>query len=1311
MATIHEIKRAEELPTPVLLMECRLRDGSVERWATHRVVVEGETYEARVLRHNQFDVRLGAEEGIDAAGRFSVTLANVDSRYSQIERTLGWKGANLRVRFVFYDLKAGAAVTAPVAVFLGTGNPPEEMTEKTVRLSFVNRLSLQRVALPGVRVQPRCPWMFPGTAEQRAEAVAGGAQGVYSRFHACGYSADQEGGVGNLAPGGEAYAKCGYTKGDCAARGMYDKDGQGRATARFGGFQFLPASVLVRSHGAKETKWSEALDNRARANDVVPMVYGTAWVQPPVVFTRNDGNLTHCEILLGLGEMEAVHKVLVNGVEVPLGVTGRDMTATGWYNVVSLGTRNGGFNLNFRDQGGQALGDPHGSIAILAVAVPNRLNDGTSVPRVEALVDGLRLERFDEAGETMGAAFTRNPAWVILDLLRRSGWAKEEIDLGSFARAAARCDEPMEATDANGNAMQTERFACNLAVTQRRSAAELVRGVRMAAALLLTFDGEGRLQLRQEAGMAAQQGVKPESTNSTEPWEGGWPAYEFGDGTHGFSGILRRGTGEPSLRWWSRATGECANRLSVEFQNAFNEYQQDCVSVVDLDDVMVTGQELSAALPAMGLPNLDQASRVARFHLMKGLQGNEYVEFETSVQALGLRPGDLITLTYLKEGLERAPFRILKLTPAENYATVRVTAQRHLEGWYALLEGAETVDASMTRQLGRQGGVPRPLAGVALSAEGEPVFEVTEQPVEQTDGSAAVQLKVRFKAPGRPAAAGVGVPLVGLSPVVQTAGGTLAGGETWYYALSAVNAAGEESELSFVVRATIPALTMTNRVVLKGISLAPGTAGVRVYRGESPAELMRVAETGAPVTEFVDAGLAPMLELPPDGNYDHANFYWRMELMPEAQATVHGAAVVGNLDLAMLEHEYRGATVRIVRGRGRGQERVVMDNDATTLTLATAWATVPDATSWFAVSESGWRYGGGTRTEEIAFEVLNREGTFVQISGRSANAQDLETPGELSVLHRHLIGGAAGAGGETDVPPKPFFALSAGRRGRLELLGIGFETLENTQGIAAGTLTLHYWNELAGPSAARLAEAVDAESPVVVLERALGAAPGQLLQVGGELMRVTEAAGGNVLMVERGAAGSAAAGHAAGAVVWPLERHVVITPFPRQFFGTPASGSYVLSIPMPHARVAGAEFFVTNTRGDSEATVNCFASLAEGGLRTRTGGQYTIQVPGEPALETAAAPPLIVEETQAVGDIHAMLHEAPAGGDVRLRLRVNGEAYCELRVAAGQRVSNTVSGVNLKPLEAGAEVTLDVVEVPLTMGSRPGRNLTVTIRL
>ena len=59
---------------------------------------------------------------------------------------------------------------------------------------------------------------------------------------------------------------------------------------------------------------------------------------PDVVFSRNDGNLTRIEVLLGMGEIQGILKVLVNDIEIPQGVNGKNMTSTGWYSLVSAGT-------------------------------------------------------------------------------------------------------------------------------------------------------------------------------------------------------------------------------------------------------------------------------------------------------------------------------------------------------------------------------------------------------------------------------------------------------------------------------------------------------------------------------------------------------------------------------------------------------------------------------------------------------------------------------------------------------------------------------------------------------------------------------------------------------------------------------------------------------------------------------------------------------------------------------------------------------------------------------------------------------------
>lgn len=1303
MGTIHTKKKLEILDTPLLVFECTLADGQVERWATHRVTVAGEVYEPRLLRHGGFDLRLAGDDAIDAGSRFWLELSNVDGRMSQLDRSVGWKGARLRARFGFFDVESGLATSELTGVFLGIANPVDELTETTARVSFTNRLSLQRVSVPTLRIQARCPWRFPSTDIERGEAVTGDA---YSPFVPCGYSAGVEGGLGTL-DGAAAFATCNRTREDCSARGMFSKDGGGADTARFGGFAFLPPSIAVRPHG-EQSKVADAVDGRAKANDAVPLLYGTGWLAAPVIFARSDGNLTHAEVLVGSGELEGILKVIANGVELPLGQAGQDMTATGWYNVLSLGTRNGAFNPSFTDASGQPLGDPHGGLACLQVVVPNSLLKSGSLPKVEVLADGLKLPRYDTEGAALDVAFTRNPAWVLLDLLRRSGWAEAELNLASFAATAAYCDEFITARTPEGAEVQVPRFETNLMLTQRRSLNDVIGGLRLAAALMITVDEDGLVRVSPETTIGRQQGAASEVSNSTAPIAGGWPAYEFGDGLNGFSGIAVDGQGRSTFRISRKGQSESPNRLSVEFQDEFNQYQQDSLSLVDFDDAAATGCEVSAPFGAMGLPHFDQAARMLRLQIQKNIQGNHYVEFETSVQAIGLRPGDLIALSHAKEGLDRALYRVLRLTPALNYERVRIAARRHEDGWYALA-GGDPDDAQGRGSEPRGGlGTPRSLSGTVVREDGGQDFGVSES----EDGAGAfVELTVAFRPPRRPEMAKVTAPAVGLAAALHSGAGTLAAGQTYYYAVSAVDADGAETGLSFVVRATLPAGPSGYAVELTGLRFAPGSAAMRVYRGSAPGRMSRIAEQAAANGSFTDTGLAATSETAPDENYDHARFQWRFELGVETAATMYGVDTIGHTGLGLEENLWSGCVVRITRGTGAGQERTIASNTADVLTVTEPWVVPPDGTSFFTIVETGWKPVGVTETESIDFLVPNRPGRWVQVTGVAVNAVGVESPAREAIVTRFLVGGTA-AGSDGDVPGLPAFGLSTEGRGSFEVGGIGFETLDNTHTISAGTLRVQYWDELASPGTLLLAADAQEADTTLAFQSAAAVEVGDLMQLGFELVRVlTVATDGLSCTVERGVYDSAASVHSTGEIVYPLLRHVTVLPFPAGFFGTPAAAGYSQRVALPDARIAAAELFFTNSVGDGPTAAVSFANLLEGGLRTMAGGQYTIQYEGVPAVMTSVAPPLMVDGHVAVRDVQARMSVAPIGQPVVARLLVNGVAYCDLPVAAGSRSSAVVSGWGRLALAEGDELRVDVLSVGTAGGSDPGRDLTVTVRV
>jgi hypothetical protein len=1301
MGTIHTKKRMEVLDTPLLLFDCALADGGVERWSTHAVTVDGQRYAPRLLSHSGFDLRLAGEDAIDSGWRFTLVLSNVDGRVSQLDRSVGWKGAKLTVRFGFFDVAAGVPVSELTAVFLGVANPVDELTETSARLSFTNRLSVQRLSVPSLRVQARCPWRFPSTEAERQGARDGGR---YSAFWGCGYSAGLEGGTGNL-DGGNAFTTCNRTREECAARGMLRQDAQNTATARFGGFAFIPPSISVRPNGEKNWVSVDALDGRARTNDAVPLVYGTAWIQAPVIFARSDGNLTHCEALVAAGPIEGIRKVLVNGVELPLGEVGKDMTATGWYNVLSLGERTGGANLSLLDAQGQPAGDPHGGMACLAVVAPNKLMQSNRLPKVEVLLDGMKLPRYDADGAAIAEAFTRNPAWVVLDLLRRSGWEEGEINLPSFAATALYCDEFIAVHQPDGTAIQGPRFEVNLALTQRRSLNETLRGLRLSASMMISVDESGRIQVMPEATLARQGAVKKECSNSSAALAGGWPAYEFGDGLNGFSAILRKSNGASSFRIWRRASSELPNRLSVEFQDAFNDYQQDSLSLVDYDDAARQGCEVAAPSGALGLPHFDQAARALRLQIQKNVRGNHYVEFETTVQAIGLRPGDLITVSHAREGLDRQPFRLLRLTPALNYERVKIVAQRHDDEWYELVAG----DLESGQDRGRQPdgglGTPRPLSGAVVDEDGRQDFAVAE-----TGGSdSLLELTVRFTPPQKQILSALVAPVMNLQPTVHAGGGGLPGGRTYFYAVSCVDEAGTESPLSFLARVALPAGSYS--VELTGLRSPAAATSLRVYRGTTSRRLARIADGAALGPIFVDDGLAGELAPPPDANYDHARFQWRFEMLPETVATVTGEQVIGNSSLGLLTDEYVGCAVRILKGRGEGQERIIASNSETVLTVSVPWTVLPDETSYFAIAEAGWKSAGVTTSDEINFLVPNQSHEFVQVMGLSANALGVESPMEEALVTRHELAGSGG-GGDPAVPGEPSFGLSVTGGGMVEIGGIGFESLDNTRTIQAGTLRLQYWDELRSPTPLSLQASVQASDQQFHLNAPSGAEVGDMMQVGGELVRVLEVQpGGSSLLVDRGCYDSSASPYGVGMKVYLLLRHTVILPFPEGFFGSEASGSYAQRIWLPNARIAAAELFMTNARGDGPTGVAAYGALTSGGLRTMSGGQYSVQWDGVLAVVSSIAPPLVVDANCAVRSVQASVAAAPIAWPVVVRVMVNSEVYCELTLPPGAKNSNVVDGFGKPPLLEGSKLTVDIMSVGTMDGSDPGRDLTVTIRL
>jgi len=276
---------------------------------------------------------------------------------------------------------------------------------------------------------------------------------------------------------------------------------------------------------------------------------------------------------------------------------------------------------------------------------------------------------------------------------------------------------------------------------------------------------------------------------------------------------------------------------------------------------------------------------------------------------------------------------------------------------------------------------------------------------------------------------------------------------------------------------------------------------------------------------------------------------------------------------------------------------------------------------------------------------------------------------------------------------------------------IGFSSLENTGSIESGTFTLHFWRETDAVPSLALTAAVPTTGTTLSVASGLNAEAGDLFAVGTEIVRATAASTGTTVDVARGTLGTAVGDHAAGEFLFPLNRRTEILAFGRDFFGSPASGAYSHTMLVPGLRVAAAQFFVTNSRGNSETGAASFTGSPERGLRTLNGGQISLQVAGNLAIQADAAAPFIVDRAYPVSDMFASVQQAPTGAPVVIQVKCGGESLGTLTIPAGATISNSISGADLRALQPMERVTVDIVSLGQSFDMAPGKDLTVTIRL
>lgn len=1308
MVPIHQHKYDEELLTPVLLFDCTLADGKVERWSTHSAIWQGTTYSPRVVANSGFSIGLLADDGVDWGNRISVVLVNTDGFITRLHHTDNLKGCTLLVSFAFLDPESGQIQSTPEAVFSGIGDAPEELTTSSARMNFISRFSLQRLALPQTRIQETCPWSFPRNTSERAEAVSGGSKGVYSRFYPCGYSVDQADGCGNRDDEGNPFTSCAGTKIECAERGMWQQDSQGRATARFGGFQFLPATSLVRSSGSTQRFWSQAVDGRAKTNDAVPLVYGTVRYPTPVIWAWNDGNFLICEALLGLGPMQGVSRLWANGIELPLGVPDTNMSATGWYDVLTTGSRNGTFDPNFEDSQLKPVSDPHGSLAVVSVHVPAGLVGSNSLPNIEVLAQGLELRRYDDGARPLEPVYSSNPAWVLLDMLKRCGWNDDDVDMPSFANTASLLDQAVPASGGGDPIVFESRAAFNYAVLDRKPAIDIIRGLRQGAELMLRLNAIGQINLVVEGRISDQQSSKTTHTNADSQLDGGWPSFEANDGSVGTCTILADKVGDIDLRLFCQPTSQTPNRLTVEYQDSRNDYRNGSLSLVDLDDVGRAGSEIPGIFRGLGIPSQTQAERVLSKELARNVNGNLFAEFSTSVKGLGMQPGDIITITSGAYDLTRAPFRVLRLSPGLNFETLAVLAQSHADGWYG--PGTAVSSGSSGWPSSVNSGTPLPIAGYTYDPQSGHALNVLESSISLADGGANQLLMVQFRPP-RQQVASLPAPVIGRTVTITGDGEFEPGTKVLYYALTALDDAGVESRLSQVIQVVCGAMETSFGVILNSLAAPLGAAATRVYRGNSVFDLLYLTDVDSILTSWTDRGeqVSPMR--PPDPRYDHADFYWRSELTDQFSVANLSNETIEVANGKLEVDHFAGRAIVVTSGSSKNWESIVISNDRNSLETTDPLPSGLQVGDLFVIADSSWRLAGRSYSDQITWEAPNCTGLTVQIVGRSSTASGLEAPIKQSFLSRYTVVGGSGSLMDSRVPPQPAGDIEASGDGSLLVRNMRTETLTGTATVSEALLVTYSNDETAPCISFTLATALGQDANTLPIEEVLSFAQNAYIQLDSEIICVNEpTTDGFARWIDRGVGGSTAAGHSTGATAVVLERNLHTVPLGTGFFANSAHDDFQQRLLFPNRRIAATELYLINTRGAGPGQETCFLLNGQRGLRTYEGGTLILQTSGPLSVERDAGNSVSVDRIRIVRDLQAFVDSAPSGGAVNVVVKANGTPIATLGIPSGAVQSGPVVPVGTLSLAEGTKINIDIASIPQDANTFSGKNLTVQIR-
>jgi hypothetical protein len=370
----------------------------------------------------------------------------------------------------------------------------------------------------------------------------------------------------------------------------------------------------------------------------VPLVYGKNRLAGNIIMQNFlDTKKTKQDLLiaLGLGEFNSISDVKAN--ELSLSSNPPEGCSLSIYRGTSSQT------ADPRSLGGKR----YPNIAYLATTLKasEKLSGN---PTITSIVEGRKV------WTPSGVKFSRNPAWIIYDILTGTYWDPdtgrnepvglglplELVDLESFIEAANYCDELVDGEP---------RFTLDYVIDTQRSAIDQLTDI------LSCF--RGALIARDKIALYIDKPV-------TAPYK-----------AIGLDNII-----EGSFTWWQRPEDDIYNRVVVEWVNP-DMYWEQTVSVFENEADIAERGIVERRYQLYGITRAIQAQRMGAYLLDVSNGSINMCQFGLSIKDSDIEVGDVIAITHDLPGWENKWFRVIKLEDQDD-DTIVVTASEYVAEAY-----------------------------------------------------------------------------------------------------------------------------------------------------------------------------------------------------------------------------------------------------------------------------------------------------------------------------------------------------------------------------------------------------------------------------------------------------------------------------------------------------------------------------------------------------------------------------------------------------------------------------------------------------